>query len=193
MANANAPFGFKPAVQATGGLIRNAGNYNIASALAANVYSGDPVRSIADTDRNITPALADATVRILGIFAGCNYVDAAGNVVWSQYWPTGTATLGSANASAIVFDDPMLEFTAQMTTYAATDANADYDHNMGTGSAVTGRSGAYIDQADVTNPKWRVLGLATKQDGSAAELGAFARVRVRIINHERGSVLTAAF
>lgn len=194
MANVNAPSGFKPAVQAAGGTIRNAGGYKIASGLAENLYSGDPVRSVVDTDRVIQTALADTTVRILGIFAGVQYNDAAGNVIFSPYWATGTATLNTVPAIAYVFDDPALEFTVQMSTYAAADNNADYDHQMGTGSAVTGRSGASILQTDVTNPKWRVLGMSEKPaTGELSELGAFARVRVRAINHERGSVLIGAF
>ena len=144
----------------------------------------------------IERVIADATVRILGIMGGCQYVDAAGNTVFSQFWPASTALLTGTFATVWVYDDPFLELIAQMSTFALTDTNADYDVNMAAGSAVTGRSAAFIDQADVTGSKFRVLGLAPIGEAGRvgpSDIGAFAKVRCRIISHERNALMTTAF
>jgi hypothetical protein len=193
MANSNAPFGFQPNKHQAGGCPMRVNAYEIADGYTTSIYSGDLVRSDATAGGiTIEAAAADTVTRILGIFIGCQYVTLDGDVKWSQYWPASTALATGTVATALVMDDPALEYVAQITTVAAGDVGAAFDFNAGTGSAVTGRSGAYIDQADTTNPKFRIEGLSEKIDGiTMSEYGAFAKVRCRPINHEKGSALTA--
>ncbi len=193
MANTNAPFGFMPNKHQAGGCPQRVNAYEIADGYATAIYSGDLVRSDATAGgTTIEKAAADTTTRVLGIFVGCQYVTADGDVKWSQYWPASQALATNTVATALVMDDPALEYVAQITTVAAGDVGAAFDFNVGTGSAVTGRSGAYIDAADTINPKLRVEGLAPKIDGiNPSEYGAFAKVRCRPIDHEKGSALTA--
>ena len=196
MPNVDAPFGFRPNINTAGGTPARMQGYNIAFDYATALYSGDLVQSVGN-GREIQKAPdGTAVVRILGVFAGCQYVNDAGDVVWSQFWP-GTALADSNKVvEAFVYDDPQLEFVAQITTVAAADVGAVYeiDQTTNTGNPVTGRSAAYIDQAAVTNPQVRVNGLFEGIGGIfPSEYGAFAKVRCTILVHERatGGIATA--
>jgi hypothetical protein len=143
MANPNAPFGFKPYRHLSGGIIRHSA-YKIADALAANIFFGDAVKS---TGANrITPAAAGNT--ILGIFAGVNYVDASGNVVWKPNWVTGTDLPGSSvvTAEALIYDDPNITFMVQSNvTIADTDIGDCADLVATAGDSTTGISKFSLD------------------------------------------------
>lgn len=193
MANTNAPFGFLPNNHQAGGTPQRLNAYEIADGYTSSIYSGDLVRSDATAGgRTIELAAADTTTRLLGVFTGCSYTALNGDVVFSQYWPASTALKTGTVAEALVMDDPNVELIAEITTLAAGDVGAAFDFNVGTGSAVTGRSGAYIDEGDVTNPKLRVEGLAPQINGIfPSEIGAFAKVRCRILDHEKAAALTA--
>lgn len=187
MPNADAPFGFRPNVNLAGGTPQRTGGYKIAFDYATALYSGDLVRSVGN-DRQIEAVPNGTAARVLGVFAGCNYVDDSGDVKWLPYWP-GVALADSAKiVEAYVYDDPALEFIAQITTLAAANVGEVYEINRGTGSAVTGRSGAFIDQAATTAPQVRVTGLAEAIGGIfPSEFGAFAKVRCTIVSHERAT------
>jgi len=194
MANLDAKRGFAPNVHQSGGTPARMREYAIASGLTENIFTGDFV-SLAGTDRtiNLTPATAAATARVLGIFAGCQYVAANGDVKWSPYWPTGTATLGAVNAKAFVYDDPNLECVGQISTIAAVDLGQAFGWTVGTGNVTNGISGAQLNQAEATaaNTVARVEGLYEGPDGIAlSEYGAFAKVRFTIQNHYFAASLT---
>ena len=186
MANTTAPVGVRPSLNVGGGTPARTGGYTIAYDYATALFSGDLVKS-SGTGRDVTVVADDDTVeRTLGIFAGCSYVDDAGDVKWLGYWP-GIALADSAKiVECWVYDDPMLEYVAEMTTFAQTDVGLVFGYNIGTGSAVTGRSAAEIDQSDTTNLKLRIVGLSEGIDGiSQSEVGAFAKVRCQVLSHER--------
>lgn len=190
MANTDAPFGLRPNINLAGGTPGRSGGYNIAYDYATALYSGDCVQSVGN-GRDIQKAPdGTAVVRMLGIFAGCTYVDDAGDIKWLPYWP-GVALADSAKVvEAWVYDDPMTEFIAQITTLAVADVGLvfELDQTTNTGSAVTGRSAGYIDAAATTNPQFRVVGLSPGIDGiQLSEYGAFAKVRCQILVHERAS------
>lgn len=190
MANSDAPFGFRPNINLAGGTPNRSGGYNIAYDYATALFSGDLVQSVGD-GRSIQKAPdGTAVVRMLGVFAGCNYVDDAGDIKWLPYWP-GVALADSAKVvEAFVMDDPAAEFIAQVTTIAAADVGGvfELDQTTNAGSPVTGRSAGYIDLAATTNPQFRITGLAPGIDGiSLSEYGAFAKVRCQILVHERAS------
>jgi len=193
MANVDAPFGFRPNVHQVGGCPNRLNAYEIADGYTTSIFSGDLVRS--DTTaggRTIELAPDGTAARILGVFAGCQYVDAQGDVKFSQYWPASTALATGTVATAYVYDDPGLELIAQITTVAAADVGAAFEWQNGTGNAANGRSGGYIDQAQTTTPQIRIEGLSEGIDGIAlSAYGAFAKVRCRILAHEKAAALTA--
>lgn len=196
MPNTDAPFGFRPNINNAGGTPARMSGYNVAYNYATALYSGDLVQSVGNGREVALAPDGTAVVRVLGVFAGCQYVSDAGDVVWSQYWP-GIALADSAKVvECYVYDDPQLEFVAQVSTAAAADIGAVYEIDQTTtgGNPVTGRSGAYIDQAATTNPQVRINGLFEGIGGIVpSEYGAFAKVRCTILVHERaaGGIATA--
>ncbi len=122
MANPNAPYGLRPARRIDGGIAgRVNGDYSIASGLAANIGIGSLVKRTG-TGTNIT--ISATTNTHVGVFAGCYYPSADGNfLVFSKQWISGTTTLNSVDAQALVYDDPQILFSAQsdVTGIAATD------------------------------------------------------------------------
>lgn len=185
MANTDAPFGFSPNIHQAGGCPARLGEYRIAYDYATALYSGDLVR-LAGSDRNIEIVPNGTTARALGVFHGCHYVNDDGDVVWSQRWPGNALADSSKVVTCWVYDDPGLELIAQITTVAADDIGQAYEWNNGTGSNSTGRSGGYIDQAETGTPQLRIEGLAPGVDGiSLSEYGADAKVRCRILTHDK--------
>ncbi len=196
MANVDAPYGFRPNVSTAGGTPARLQEYNIAYDYAVALFSGDLVQSTG-TGRNIQKAPdGSAVVRLLGVFAGCQYVNDSGDVIWLQYWPGVALADSNAVVKAYVYDDPQLEFNAQITTVAAADIGQVYeiDQTTNSGNTFNGQSAAFIDQAATTNPQVRVTGLFEGINGiNPSEFGAFAKVRCTALVHERatGGIATA--
>lgn len=185
MANTDAAFGFRPNIHQAGGCPSRLGEYNIAYDYATAIFSGDLVRLVG-SGRNIELVPDGTTARALGVFAGCQYVNDDGDVKWSQYWPGVALSDSDAVVTCWVYDDPGMEFIAQITTVAAADIGQAYEWQNGSGSTSTGRSAGYIDQAETGAPQIRVEGLAPGVDGiSLSEYGANAKVRCRILTHDK--------
>jgi hypothetical protein len=176
MANVNGPFGFRPARPNGGGTPNRMGEYSIASGLAANIYYGDLVKSTG-TDTNITIAGVGETV--LGVFAGCSYVDEEGRPKFASRWPTGQV---ATDIKAYVYDDPQQRFVAQATTVANTNIGDLCDHSVGTGSATTGNSGAQVDNTTYTTGTTLKVTRLSPVVGN--EYGAYGKVEVLIVDHE---------
>jgi hypothetical protein len=150
MANTFNPFGFQAAqllIGASPTYSRRA--YNILYSNTHAIYSGDIVTMLST---GYIDTLAPGSVAPLGIFDGCQYVSASQNkLVYSPYYP-GSDQITSGTVTAFVLDDPNMMFMAQ-TGYSgagsgpATQANVGYNvqYANGTGSTLSGLSGAYID------------------------------------------------
>jgi hypothetical protein len=191
MANQDVKFGFRPNVHQAGGCPNRLSAYEIASEYASSIFTGDLVRSDATNGGRLIELAPDGTAaRVLGVFAGCVYTAANGEIVYSRYWPASTVLLTGTVATAMVYDDPNLELVAQVTTVAATDVGAAFEWQNGTGNVVTGTSGGYIDAAETGAPQIRIEGLYEGTDGIfPSEIGAFAKVRCRILSHEKAATL----
>lgn len=188
MANANAPFGFRPLRHLRGGIIRpnSAGEWRIADGYNTAIYYGHPVK-LADDG---TIQLAAAGDRMLGIFAGCQFVAADGEVHFEKYWPASQDLPGSSvnYARAYVFDDPDIAFVVQSGgTPGVTNIGNLADHVAGTANTVMQRSGAYLSgtMAD-TKAGFRILDIVN-EPGNV--IGQYAKLIVQIYEHE----LTDAF
>lgn len=171
MANTFAPFGF---AQDSG--TGSAPTYEMVTrqvALTAGaIYSGDPVTSL--SDGTIAQSTA-GTTQIAGIFYGCKYVSAAlGREVWSPYWPGSGSALAGTTVEAYIVNDPNAQFVVQSgnagTAVGLADVGANINFAVGTGSALTGRSGAYANQATIspttTTLPFRIVGLVTSPPGA---------------------------
>jgi hypothetical protein len=124
---------------------------------ATNIFYGQVVIIGADgyialstaTGADITSNnLGGSGVGAIGVFVGCEYINAQGQVINAQYYPSGTANGGEIKAKVIT--DPSVAFQAQLdgsgaqtvlgnnTFFAAVQSTA-------TGSTATGNSTSALD------------------------------------------------
>ena len=190
MANLDAPNGFTPSYHRNGGTIRYEGGFKIADGLASNIFSGDLVIIDATADGTHIDVGAAASTRLLGVFAGCQYTAANGDVRWQNQWASGTATQGGASAEAFVYTDQNIVYTAQLDGIITADEIFGYADSVQTvaGNAANGISGMEVDAASAaaTILQLKLLGYAAAPDGInlADPLTANARVNVMIAEGE---------
>ena len=174
MASTASPYGLK-AVNELGGLpyAGSTRTYLIDPAgTASNIYNGSPVYVNADGYLAVATATgADATTNgfpvgtantgIVGVFVGCQYINAQGQIIYAQYYPTGTTGV----VNAYVVDDPNVIFQVQSAgsvTQAAVGANLFFSTGaVATGSTSTGNSTASVvagASAIQTTAAFRVVG-----------------------------------
>ena len=121
MASTATPYGLKPVKRADGMPYAGAvSEYLIDPAgVANNIFNGSIVQlttagyvELADgTGADITTNnFGGSGIGALGVFVGCEYVNAQGQVIHSQYYPSGTTGV----VKAYVVDDPMVMFQAQL-------------------------------------------------------------------------------
>jgi hypothetical protein len=195
-ANINNPSGFTAVKHAMGGTpvrVNSGADYNIAGALASNIYRGSLVKPTG-TGTNIDVVAAGANPSI-GSFAGCNYVDPQGNTQFQRKWLSGTTIQTGSTVEASVFDDPDLLFDAQVSG-AAGLANTNIGNTanvvVGAGSSQTGQSGDMVDQttlsASATNQQLQVQSLRLLTNNN---YGQYARALVSIFLHYKNAVAGA--
>jgi hypothetical protein len=178
MSNTDTPFGLKPVRHAKGGVVRS-NAYGIASALAANIFTGDPVIPV-NTSKRIT--IAAAGNQLIGVFAGVSYVDSLGDVQIRPYWATGTTLKSGTTAEATVYDDPDILFAVQGDEdIVADDIGQAADVVIGSGNTSTGQSTTELDSSLITTSGQLRLEELWKVTGN--EYGNFAKALVRISEH----------
>lgn len=175
MANMDSPKGFVPAGHKGGGTIRTA-EYFIAYDYATALYRGDAV--ILSSGK--VAKAADNSSTILGVLAGVEYRNDAGEVVFSKYWPGVALADSTAVVKAQVWVDPDILFEVQTDTGTAyvdaTHVGASYDIELDhAGSAITGQSGMEIDLGDTGTGQFTVYKLIDRPDNVA---GVNAKVLV---------------
>jgi len=127
-----------------------------------------------------TNNLGGANVGAIGVFVGCQYVNAQGQVINSQYYPSGTTGVVTAK----VITDPSVAFQAQLdgsgaqsvlgsnTFFAAAQSTS-------TGSTTTGNSTSALESTVVqTAAAFRIVGFVEVQ-GFSAIGDAFTDVLVK--------------
>lgn len=187
MPNVNAPFGLRVVRRLDGQALGPVSKYAIASALAENIGRGSVVKTTG-TGAALTPTiqLAAAGNTVLGVFVGCEYRDTTGAVRFSPNWVSGTVTFNSEPAIAYVIDDPNAVFEVQVATVAVTDIGQAADIVVGApdanGNATTSMSSTFSANATL-----QLLGIS-KNPQRGQNVGAFALVEVRIVEHELSGV-----
>lgn len=125
------------------------GTYPIANGYGSDIGEGDPVKLSAGVIQ-----LADNDSVCLGIFIGCHYANADGQVIFNKTFPTGTSSKGGVQLEggytqplAKVVDDPDSTFIIRTV-----DAVSVSQGLLGSsfkvsaiGSVVNGRSQAVLD------------------------------------------------
>ena len=188
MSSTSAPFGFRPSYHNSGQMRPKA--YTIASTYAATIFSGDPVKL---TDNGVVQlGTSDGTrtgtvdgILLLGIFAGCQYLDASGKPTISPFWPGGTT---GTEIVAWVYDDPETLFDVQYTNPSAgttvqTAVGEECDWTVAApgGSTQTGLSNCQLTAIQATSGQFQITGFAYNINDSLTD--AFVQVTVRINEH----------
>lgn len=127
---------------------------NIAYNDTTKIYRGDPVKQLA-TGYVAQWTAGTAVSQLTGIFWGCKYYSVSQKTtVWSKYWPgADVATNAVVKAQVIPVNTAVppkfivqtadSNTTAVAVTIASVGQNADVA--LGTGSELSGASGAYLD------------------------------------------------
>ena len=174
MATTNAPYGLRavnrndgmPYAGATSQFLINP------AGLASNLFNGQVV--IIDANGYIalsTATGADLTANNLGgsglggwgVFVGCSYINAQGQQIYGQYYPSGT----TGEVTAYVITDPNVTFQAQLdgtTTQAALGQNTFFAaaQSTSTGSTRTGNSTSALDATVQTAAAaFKIIGFAS--------------------------------
>ena len=188
MSAISAPFGFRPSYHNSGQMRPKA--YTIASTYAANIFSGDPVKL---TDNGVVQlGTSDGTrsgtvdgISLLGIFAGCQYLDASGRPAISPFWPSGAT---GTEIVAWVYDDPETLFDVQYTNPSAgttvqTAVGEECDWSVASpgGSTQTGLSNCQLTAIQATSGQFQITGFAYNINDSLTD--AYVQVTVRINEH----------
>jgi hypothetical protein len=183
MANTASPYGLKPVKRVDGMpyagateefLIDPAGE-------ATNIFNGQVVIIGADgyiaistaTGADITTNnLGGSGVGAIGVFVGCEYINAQGQVIHSQYYPSGTTGV----VKAYVVTDPNVTFQAQLDgsgaqTVLGTNTFFAAVQSTSTGSTATGNSTSALDATVQTAAAaFRIVGFASPAGDSYTDV-----------------------
>lgn len=140
--------------------------------LASNIFNGQVVIINANGYIALSTATgADLTTNNLGgsglgawgVFVGCSYINAQGQQIYGQYYPSGTTGV----VTAYVITDPNVTFQAQLdgtTTQAALGANTFFAaaQSTSTGSTQTGNSTSALENSVQTAAAaFKIIGFAS--------------------------------
>jgi hypothetical protein len=188
MSAVSAPFGLRPSFHNSGQMRPKA--YTITSTYATSIYSGDPVKL---TDNGVIQlGTSDGTrsgtvdgIALLGVFAGCQYLDATGKPTISPFWPSGTT---GTEIVAWVYDDPETLFDVQYdnpsagtTVQTAVGEECDWVVASPGGSTSTGLSNTKLSAIQATSGQFQITGFAYGVNDSLTD--AFVVATVRINEH----------
>ena len=172
MANTNAKFGLRP-IGKLGSNSNSTGTteYDILTGTTGTIFSGDPVKMV-NTGGIAVAAAGDL---LLGVFQGCQYTDSAGDVIFSSFLPTLTA---SSDAVAFVVDDPNALFEVQSAATGSVvqtvvGLNADIVYTAG--STTNGRSNVDLSGTMATGTaQCRIIGFSNDPENNALGTGSLS-------------------
>lgn len=159
MATVAAPYGLRPINRVDGMPYAGATDTFLIDPAgeATNIFYGQVVIIGADgyialstaTGADITTNnLGGSGVGAIGVFVGCEYVNAQGQVINAQYYPSGTSNGGEIKAKVVT--DPSVAFQAQLDgsgaqTVLGTNTFFAAAQSTSTGSTATGNSTSALD------------------------------------------------
>jgi len=194
MANVNVAFGFKPVGKhGSSPATQGTSQYFIASDASA-IFQGSPVKAEL-TGGTIQIASASGNGdQFVGIFAGCEYVDAStGKLRFNNTWPGSGSANTNFDIKGFVYDDPSQRFiiasdgtnTDRATAKADIFKTADIASGA-SGNTTTGISSAVLDisTAEDTDTSNCVMILGIHEDVTNADHSAAGvSYIVKINNH----------
>lgn len=166
MAATATPYGLRPVKRADGLPYAGAtSTYLIDPAgEATNLFTGQVVIIGSDGYLALSTATgADITtnnlggngIGAIGVFMGCEYVNAQGQLIFSMYYPSGYVAPAGTAIKAYVVDDPMVLFQGQLDgagaqTIIGTNTFFAAVQSTSTGSTTTGNSTTALESTVVT-------------------------------------------
>jgi hypothetical protein len=175
------PCCFRTTVRSTAGFR----TYQIPSGYSTAVYAGDVVKFL--TTGYIAKAAAGDQMR--GVAVGFSWIEAAtGLKLVRSYLPASTVTLGAADISVQVIDDPNVLFEAVFTNStsvpAAADRGATFNLYDAGGSTSSGLSGEGIDYTSLltTVQQFRFMDFVQRADNDTTS--AYSRGLFMPLNHD---------
>ena len=171
----SAPYGLKP-INLIGGQVfaGQTRQYQINPAgFAGNIFYGDVVKIV--STGYIEKDLGEATATPVGIFQGCSYVNAQGQVIFAQYYPTGYAAPTGTVITAYVSDDPDQLFKAVLVAGQTEGGNGLTPTYLG--RTVIGTNAELVQNAGLTATGDSRVGIYT-----AAGATTTASLPIRIID-----------
>jgi len=191
MASTASPYGFR-AVNELGGLpyagstrqflIDPAGyNTNIFNGSIVAINTSGYINIVTTNGDNSTPFPAGT----IGVFVGCSFTNAQGQIIYSQYYPANTASVQGSAITAYVIDDDRAVFQVQANgTLAQTALGMNVIlsavQSTSTGSTTTGNSTTAVSNsaAATSGYAFRVVGFADTP-GFSAVGDAFTDILVK--------------
>ncbi len=175
MSTTSAPFGFRPVYHPSG--LERAKKYAITSAYATAMYKGQPV--ILATNGTVTVGTAAAD--LLGIFAGCEYVDSTGKPTVSTFWPASTTVLAGTVPTAWVYDDPELVYEVQSDGSIAQAAVGDQADVSNVGNNSNSMSTATLSATlagAAAQAQFRIVGFGQQVDNAPGDTYTIVQVKL---------------
>ena len=194
MANSNVSFGLKP-INAMGGTNPGSTNMYFIASDASAIFQGSPVQ--AELSGGTIQVLGNATgdtKQILGVFAGCEYVDnTTKKLKFSNTWPGSGSADTNHDIKGFVYDNPMQRYiicsdgtnTDRATAKADVFKTAEIE-NATSGNTTTGISTAQIDisTAEDSDPSNPLLILGIQEDVENSDHSAAGiQYIVKLNNH----------
>jgi hypothetical protein len=171
MSATNAPFGYRAAYNPSGQI--RARKYTIAGSYGTGIQSGSPVKL--DTDGTII--VGTTSGGLLGIFVGCEYVDATGKPNISNQWPAGQTILSGTVPTAWVIDDYTTVFEVQASgQIPQTAVGEEANTSAVTGSTFTGLSTTTLGTSGTSQAQWRIIGFGQGVDNVPNDLFTVVQV-----------------
>lgn len=195
MSAVQAPYGLR-AVNELGGLpyAGSTRQFPISSA-SANIYNGSVVAvNTSGLVTLVTTVGSDASpfpAGVVGVFVGCTYVNAQGQTIYAQYYPTGTT-----GAIAYVIDDDRAVFQVQANGslgQTALGANVVFAAAQ-TGSTSTGNSTTAISTtlAATATIAFKVVGFVESTTSTVGDAYTDVLVKFNVGSHAYNTGLGVA-
>ena len=162
------PYGLKP-INLIGGQVfaGQTRQYQIDPAgFAGNIFYGDVVKLV--STGYIEKDTGQATATPLGVFQGCSYVNAQGQVIFAQYYPTGYAAPTGTVITAYIQDDPDLLFKAVLVAGQTEGGNGLTPAFLG--RSVIGTNAELVQNAGLTSTGDSRIGVYTTGSTGTASL-----------------------
>ena len=174
MATTAAPYGLRPINRIDGTPYAGATSQFLINpaGLNSNLFYGQVViinssgyiaLSVADGSDITTNNLGGSGVGAIGVFVGASYINAQGQQIYGQYYPSGTTGV----VTAYVITDPFVTFQAQLSgsgaqTVLGTNTFFTAVQSTSTGSTTTGNSTSSLSATvQATAAAFRIVGFAS--------------------------------